>query len=340
MTIEKLASGSYRIKQMKDGKWYRKTIDHKPTKREAEELMQELIEQSATHAAKNMTFQKAAEGYLKMKSNVLSPSTIVGYDSITRSISESFMLLLINDIEMADIQNEINRLAADHKAKTVSNIHGFISAVLSAYRPQFRYRITLPAKQPVEYIIPTEDMVGQILEAAANTEYYVPFSLAVLSLRRSEVCALELTDLDGNILHVHRAKVEKLIDGKRRWIIKEYPKTADSNRRIYVPDEICEDVKSKGYFFKYTPKAILGKLNRIQDSLGFPHFRFHDFRHYYVSYAHMMGIPDKYIQAQGGWSTDHVMKRVYSHAFQEEYEQVSKDVAQTIIKDSKIHGVG
>ena len=72
----------------------------------------------------------------------------------------------------------------------------------------------------------------------------------------------------------------------------------------------------------------------------FPHFRFHDFRHYYVSYAHMMGIPDKYIQAQGGWSTDHVMKRVYSHAFQEEYEQVSKDVAQTIIKDSKIHGVG
>ena len=40
-------------------------------------------------------------------------------------------------------------------------------------------------------------------------------------------------------------------------------------------------------------------------------FTLHSLRHYYVSIAHVLGIPDAYVMKMGGWKTDHVMKRVY-----------------------------
>ena len=40
--------------------------------------------------------------------------------------------------------------------------------------------------------------------------------------------------------------------------------------------------------------------------------RFHDLRHYSASQMHLSGIPDKYIEARGGWRDgSSVMKRTY-----------------------------
>lgn len=44
-----------------------------------------------------------------------------------------------------------------------------------------------------------------------------------------------------------------------------------------------------------------------------PYFRFHDLRHY-SSIRHTLGITDAYIMADGGWSSDKVLKAVYRHA--------------------------
>ena len=40
-------------------------------------------------------------------------------------------------------------------------------------------------------------------------------------------------------------------------------------------------------------------------------FSIHALRHYYVSIAHVLGIPDAYVMKMGGWQTDYVMKRNY-----------------------------
>ena len=85
----------------------------------AEDAIRELVADSATYADKDMTFQKAAEGYIGLKNNVLSPSTIVGYYKMLRQLSESFRETLINDIDRITIQAEINRLAASLSPKSV-----------------------------------------------------------------------------------------------------------------------------------------------------------------------------------------------------------------------------
>ena len=64
MTINKLPSGNYRIRQTVKGKAYSLTVNHKPTLYEAEQLLSKLIEYPD-----KLTFEKAAENYIKSKSN-------------------------------------------------------------------------------------------------------------------------------------------------------------------------------------------------------------------------------------------------------------------------------
>ena len=75
MKIEKLPSGSYRIRKMYKGKMYTVVFDRKPTQKEAMQAMAaELDKVQESH--ESMTFKIAAERYIESKRNVLSPSTI------------------------------------------------------------------------------------------------------------------------------------------------------------------------------------------------------------------------------------------------------------------------
>jgi hypothetical protein len=38
----------------------------------------------------------------------------------------------------------------------------------------------------------------------------------------------------------------------------------------------------------------------------------------------MLGVPNKYAQERGGWSTDTTLKNVYQHTFSEERERVDE----------------
>ena len=57
-----------------------------------------------------------------------------------------------------------------------------------------------------------------------------------------------------------------------------------------------------------------------------PHMIFHDLRHLNASVMAMLRIPDKYAQERGGWSSDRVMKNVYTHTFSEEREKVDETI--------------
>ena len=61
MEIEKLPSGSYRIRQRYNGQRYSVTVDHKPSNKEALELLAEVMKDVASEAL------KAIESKLQMK---------------------------------------------------------------------------------------------------------------------------------------------------------------------------------------------------------------------------------------------------------------------------------
>ena len=318
MTIEKLPSGNYRIKEMRNGKVYRITLDHKPTKSEARDLLQDKIDGFNN----DTSFYKAADSYILSKKNVLSPATIRGYRVILNNLDKNFTEMPIDRITTPVLQTLVNKLVLTHKPKTIKNINGFIVSVLKYYGSEVKSP-TLPQRTENKIYIPSEDDIKRILNEVKGTKYEVPFILATLGLRRSEICALSPSDLNGNVLTIDKAIVE---DENGDWHIKT-TKTPSSIRTIVIPDYVAELIRQKG-IYDSSPHSLYSALKRVQDKLGIERFAFHKLRHFFASYMHNQGYTDKQIQEFGGWKTDAIMKTVYQHAM--EMDEVKKSMANNI----------
>lgn len=327
MKIEKRPSGSYRVRKMYKGKMYTVSFDQKPTQKEAMQAMaKELDKIQGKH--ESMTFQAAAEEYIDSKRNVLSPTTIRGYHVAIKGISERFKKENIHDITALDIQTEINRLSKEHSPKTVRNYHGFISAVLGTFCPNLKICTTLPQRVKNEPYIPSDEDVKQILEYIRGTEFEIPAILACYGMRRSEICALTVDDLDGDIIRINKAKV---MNEKREWITKT-TKTTSSTREIIIPVEIADKIREKGYIYKGHPNSITIFLEKAEAKLGIPRFSLHKLRHYFASKMSALNIPEADIMRMGGWETDYIMKNVYRHSMIEKEVQAKREAAEKLRK--------
>ena len=322
MKIEKLPSGSYRIRKMYKGQTYTIVFEHKPTQKEALQAMAaELSKVQGKYEV--LTFKAAAQKYIESKKNILSPSTIRGYSGIVRQISDGFLNNNIYDITALDVQAEINRLAESCSPKTVRNHHGFLSAVLGSFRPDLKLHTTLPQKVKSEPYIPSDDDVRQILDYAKGTEYEIPIILACYGMRRSEICALTLDDINGDVVSITKAKVQ---NENLEWVTK----TTASTREIVIPMEIADKIREKGYVYKGYPGEITKFLAASQKKLGIPLFSIHKLRHYFASKMSAMNIPEEDIMRFGGWETDYVMKGVYRHAMEDKNKDAQRAAASKL----------
>lgn len=310
MKLEKLPSGSYRAQKMYKGQRYRITFDHKPTDRELTIAFAELMQDNPNLKG---DFNAYATEYINDRINVASPSTIRTYNIRLKELSKDFKALNIYDIDNAKVQREINTFAKTHEPKTVKNLYGFINSVMTAYRPNLRLKIKLPQAIIKEEYEPTSDDVKRILNHVKGTKYSVPFQLGVMGCRRGEICALDMGDLSGNELRIHRSKVYY----NKKWIIKETPKTDASNRTLTLPDKLVEEINEQGHIYNGYPSGLYRAILSAQKKLGIGRFPFHALRSYFASYAHAMGIPDADILSIGGWETDNVMKKIYRKSMEE-----------------------
>lgn len=129
-----------------------------------------------------------------------------------------------------DIKKEINDYSVDRSPKTVRNAHGFISAVLGMFRPGLNISTTLPQKVKKDEYMPTDDDVKRILQRAKGTKFEIPLLLATFGLRRSEICALTLDDLNGNTLTINKA----LVTNGEDLIVKTTKNTAGTRTIFYT----------------------------------------------------------------------------------------------------------
>lgn len=321
MKIEKLPSGSYRIRQQYKGKRYTIVVDHKPTQKEALQLMADQMDSAPVRVERrSMTFEQAYEDYLELKSNILSPSTKRGYRSVIGQIPASFKAMKILDIDTVDIQKVVNDYSSTHSPKSVRNLYGLISIILKTYCKGKVYDITLPQKEKKEPYIPTDQEVKAIMQDVKDTRYYIPLALAALGLRKSEICALTLDDLSvDNRLTINKALV-KGPDGS--WSVKT-TKTTDSTRDIYIPPDLADLIRTQGYIYKGFPDSICRQLVRSQEKLGIQHFPLHKMRHFFVSYAHNeLHLSDEQIMKAGGWKSTSVMSNVYRHSMNDDEVQM------------------
>ena len=322
MKIEKLPSGSYRIRKMYKGNTYTVIFDNKPTQKEAVQAMAAEMDKYKSKSS-HIIFKSAAKNYIDMKRNVLSPRTVKEYSETINRFPDWFCNLPISDITQIEINRLINEFSAKRSPETVRNYHGFITAVLGTFCPNLKICTTLPQKVKPEAYTPSQEDVKRILEAIKGTDFEVPITLACYGMRRSEICALTPDDIDGDMLHINKAMVQ---NDKKEWIIKT-TKTTESTRSIIIPLELAEKIKLQGYVYKGHPGNITKHLKILENKLGIPSFPLHKLRHYFASQMSALGVPEADILKMGGWETDNVMKSVYRHSMMEKEEKSKREAA-------------
>lgn len=322
MKIEK-RSKSFRIQKQIYGKRYSFTFDHKPTQKEIQQACSEITQRNNG----KITFQNAAESYINARSNTISQSTEREYIGTLNRLSERFRAMQIDDIGTIDVQREINNLAKDKSPKTVRNYHGFISAVLGEFRPQLILTTKLPQKEKQSVYIPSSADIKQLIEYAKDTQYEVPILLGCASMRRSEICALTMDDIDieNRIIHITKGMV---MDKNKEWVIKP-PKTTESIRDIPLPDQVLDAILRNGLYTGH-PNSISDWMDKAEKKLGLQHFSLHRCRHYFASAAHESGIPDADIQKAGGWRTNYVLNSTYKHSLKQDNSAASNAVFNTL----------
>ena len=94
-------------------------------------------------AAGDLTVAEAIDEYIRVKSEVLSHSTIRGYQTQRKNYYKSIEPLRIRTLTTSTVQEWINYLSGKLSPKTVSNVNGLLMASLAMFSPELRERATL-----------------------------------------------------------------------------------------------------------------------------------------------------------------------------------------------------
>lgn len=334
-------SGKWRvlayIGKDKNGKRQYKSFtgtDRKLVERQASEYVDE-------HRTVNdpISFKSSLDAFLDSRRAVLSPSTLRGYNNISKYLNEryeAFCKASIYDIDTDMLQSVVNDMVENGQSpKSISNKVGLISSVMRYKNVQMPY-VRLPKREKPDYHIPDVEDVKNIIKCAEGKDIEIPILLAAYGgMRRSEICALQMDDINGDTISIRRAIV---IDNDLNPVSKS-TKTYDSRRDVPMPHEIIEKIREKGYITDaVNPERITERFHHIARQAGCPNTRFHDLRHFYTSYLCAKGIPDHFVMARCGWKTDNVMKKVYRHTLESETNKVNKKINKYIVSlmdDSK-----
>ena len=306
----------------------RVTFDHYPTETELFLALGEHLD-DATIPKELLTFSNAAKQYVELRRNVISPRTVKEYLEMPDRFSKKFVEMNVYDITTNDVQAEINRLAKKRAPKTVKNYSSFICSVIKTFRKNFDSDITLPQQEIVEPYIPTDEEVVRFLDYIKENrpKYYVLVVLGAYSLRRSEIMAITSDDLEGNILHITKAKVQ---NENKEWIIK-VNKTPKSRRDIEIPQDVADMIRENKYAFNYHPGDIWKVMKTACKRLDIPQFSLHKLRHYFATRLMANKVDVMTIASLGGWSSPAMIYNRYGHAIDEK-KRSALDLMDNVIK--------
>lgn len=328
MKATKLPSGNWRCRAY-DNKTKKCKSFTAETKREAEYLASQWLNEKTTYTSSKSTVYDTVKSYIESKENLLSPSSIRGYLIILNNSIDEIASISIKALTERDLQMWVNNNAAKYKPKSVKSQFGLVTAALRQAKIQLDYgSILLPRIPKTEKRIPTEKEIGTILSMVEGTTVELPVTMAVvLGMRQSEIAGLKWEDYNGKTLKIHAAVVP---NKDNKYIYKNSTKSEASTREIEIDGilkiRLDRAEKRSEFISPMLPSSVLRKFHKLCDQNGLPRFTMHEQRHGNASMMLAKGIPDKYAMKRLGQSSPNMIKNIYQHL----YEEKEREVANTI----------
>ena len=297
---------------------------------------------------KEMTVGDAVRKYIELKS-LLAETTTDSYTSISKYAFADLMQEKVNKLTDSVVQIHINKEAKrpseqtgkQISAKTVKNEWTLISGALKLVCHREFY-VTLPKYQKHEKEYPDPE---DVIRAIVGSPVELPCMLAVwTSFRMAEVRGIMCSDVNVDDSYINIK--ETVVDTRRGSVRKGDAKTEKSLRKGDLTDYLWYLIQNTESYKNYletgedqplitmSRNQIYGRWQTTCRHNGFQ-LSFHDLRHYAASIRDFLEFPFKLIQDDGGWKTDVVVKKYYTHPFEMEkkiYHAKLNEYFEEIIK--------
>lgn len=286
-----------------------------------------LTEKKLKGDVASMTLSEACKVYITKIEGRIDASTKQGYEKIERVHFPDLMkkkLGQINDKVLQEaIDNECKRISQRGKPyapKTVNSAYFYISDVLDNCGVSHA-----TPRLPEEKIKPVQILTAeQVYEAVKGTEIELPCLLAMwLTFTISEIRGFTKSK---SIRNGQISVVETVVDIHGKPLRKETAKEAERARTQNIPPYIQEliDKVDGDTICPLSSQATNKRLQRRLKKFGYPVISFHKLRHISASTSVALNIPSAYVKDRGGWVSDHVLNRVYTHTFPKERLEADK----------------
>lgn len=328
----KLPSGTYFIQLRLGGQ---SVPISAPTRREC---IQQAQLKKAEHRAglrttapkTDQTLRQIMQAYIDVIPPDTSPSTVRGYYII---MDNRFPSVIDTPVSRIDWSSVMEALTAKYSHKTLKNTWGFLASCLRAANVPTP-NVSLP-KQKKKSRMPRflePEQILQVLPLLRGKKYEIPALLALHSLRRSEIMALDYSDIDlkKNTISVHGSLVP---DKNNDLVYRDENKTLSSQRviPIMIPrlvEAIRETGQTSGRIWSKTPHALYHTMERVCAELGIPNVGVHGLRHSFASLAYHLHFSELETMEIGGWSDHNTMRKIYTHLAQADRLKAQNRMAQ------------
>lgn len=300
-----------------------KECRNKAARIKAELMENKSLTKKTNVGEKSLTLSEAIDAYISRRDAVLSPSTVWGYRAIQRTRFQKYMGKPI--LSITNWQAVVNEEAKLCSAKTLKNAWGLVSSALEDVVGEKPGKIKLPQVVPNEHPFFSPEQIKVFVSAVHGDPVEIPALLALSSLRRSEILALqwENVDLEHRVIKVRGAVV---YDESSNMVLKRENKNPTSTRDVPILMEelhtaLQKAKKDSGPVVECFPNTIWKRVNRVCEKSGLPKVGVHGLRHSFVSLAYHLGVPEKDVMAVGGWSDYQTMRKIYTHISQSDTEK-------------------
>lgn len=268
-----------------------------------------------------LTLGEAIDRYIASNENILSPSTLRGYEIVRKYRFTGYMNREIASIQW---QSMINEEAGKASAKTVKNAWGLVSASLNAAGENVP-AVNLPKVPRQETPFLDYEQIQTFLAAMKDQPGELAALLGLHSLRQSEIFGLRAKDIRDGYIYVDKAIVP---DAQNIFVEKKTTKTAKSTRAIPVMIPRLLEIlpePSDNRLVTERPSTVYNRIKRVCIKAGLPEMGAHGLRRSFASLCYHLRIDERTVMQLGGWSNMQTVHNFYIKLAQtDENEGVKK----------------
>lgn len=293
-----------------------------------------LIEKEKTR--KFTTVGEAIDAYIETgRCTGMKASTIRSHVSARDNAFKTIEKRRIHTLTLRDIQKWINDRAKEVAPKTVKNNYDLLEVALKQHEVNLDWDVLrLPKNNQEEPQIPTGDQVAAMLTSLRdrkNDQMFIAVMLASLyGLRRSEICALEWSDIrptsdGGHVLVVDKA----LVIDENNLLVLQDTKTKAGTRTIKLSDPVYAELMKRRNLrtnlISISPNALTNRYATLAKKFGVC-TKLHVLRHYMASVMARDEVDPIYAASLLGHASPTTTQRIYTHVMDDKVIQINDRV--------------